>query len=193
MLTVKLPRFFVPIKPYTAIDAINRVYAATGSVRLAMASSSANFNGHHNGLDWNEYRKYYVGEYYWGERCVWYRGNSFAEALSYGLREYDRQGKGASLNVHPEFGADLEVCRANPRLLEWSEAAEAAEYAKWQTWQHQHAADFVSHNKRFGGIPTDLYLNAVNYDDYWDKVKAELDQRRKGGTHVVRDAITIPD
>jgi hypothetical protein len=180
--------FHVPTKPFTAIDAINRVHVATGSPRLAMAGESADFNGHANHIDFNWYRGYYVGEYHWAGRNVWYRGGSLASAIEAGIREYDQQGKGASLSVLVEKDADLAVARAHPRLVEGTEDVTKAD---WWTWQHAHAGDFVRADKMFGGMDATVFLAAASYDDWWAKVTAELDRRRGNGSHVVRDLVKL--
>jgi|WetSurMetagenome_2_1015567.scaffolds.fasta_scaffold42577_4 hypothetical protein len=61
--------FYMPTKPYTLIDAVNRRAAATGgSVRYAQASAGADYNGNDLSLTWNDYRGYYVVQYYFGRR-----------------------------------------------------------------------------------------------------------------------------
>jgi hypothetical protein len=144
-------QFWLPTKPYTIIDAINRRAAATGSVRYAMAASSADYNGHHISLCWNEFRQYYVGEYHWGERVVITRNEDFSLALEACIREYDRQGRGASLFVAPQTDADLGICMNHPRLQiydpDWTQGGERCEgsQAKWMAtwpdaWKFEHMA-----------------------------------------------------
>lgn len=70
-------RYFMPVKPYSIIDQINRIAAATGSVSNAIASANADYNGH------------YIK---WGERVVIARDTDFARILAVALAEYDRQG-----------------------------------------------------------------------------------------------------
>ena len=185
-----LPHFHVPTKPYSVIDAINRVHVATGSIGMAMAASGADYNGHRSNLTFNDYRQYYVGEFYWGQRCVFHRGTVFAIALNAALAEFDRQGLGASLHVYPKDEADIAICRANPRLVEGDEDLDKA---AWYTWQHKHAAWYVRDEKTFGGIPASFLLNASSVEDYQAKVTALIQSRRVKGTLVVKDLVNLGD
>src|SRR5215470_7087423 len=51
-------RYWLPTRPYTLVDAVNRCAAATGSVRYAMLAADANYNGHHVTVTYNNYRDY---------------------------------------------------------------------------------------------------------------------------------------
>ena len=168
--------FHVPTKPYSAIDAINRAYAATGSCRMACATQGADFNGHANRLYSNAYRHYFVGEYQWAGRNVWFRGTNLADGISAALRAYDSQGKGASLTVEVENMADAALCLANPRLVEGEEDVRTA---PWWTWQHEHAHDYILDERAWGGISVKLFTDAASYDEYRAAVSAELAKRRR--------------
>jgi len=109
--------FYILGKPLSLIDAINRSAAATGSIGYAMAAADADYNGHPLSLYWNDYRGYYVLEYYWGERVVLHRGADFAAALAAGKRELARQGRGGSLSITPRE-TDLAAARADHNLTE---------------------------------------------------------------------------
>jgi hypothetical protein len=108
-------QFYILGKPLSLIDAINRYAAATGSMGYAMAASSADYNGHALTLCWNDYRRYYVLEYYYGERVVLCRTTDFAVALDAGKRELARQGRGATLSITPR-DCDVAVAEADADL-----------------------------------------------------------------------------
>jgi hypothetical protein len=110
-------QFFILGKPLSVTDAINRRAAATGSVRYAMATADADYNGHPLSLYWNEYRGYYVCDYHWGERVVITRDENFARALATAKRELARQGRGASLRIVPR-DIDIQIARADAELSE---------------------------------------------------------------------------
>lgn len=57
--------YWLPTRPYNVIAAINRMAAATGSPRYAMAAHGADYNGHSVGVYWNHYRGYWLAEYTW--------------------------------------------------------------------------------------------------------------------------------
>jgi len=125
--------FHLPTKPLTVIDLINRRAAATGSIRYAMLTSDADYNGHSNRLCWNDYRSYYVGEYQWDERCVFVRSTDAVHAVRTSIQEYSRQGRGASLSLSI-LPKDADAVRAAfPELIEGS--AEQAQ-SSWWTWRH---------------------------------------------------------
>lgn len=94
------PRFAVWLKtrPYKLVDAINRMAAATGSVRGAMAASSADYNGHGVAVSFNDFRKYWVAQYYWGQRVVLNRGD-LEGCVRAAAREYNRGALGSEVVV----------------------------------------------------------------------------------------------
>lgn len=102
--------FHLPTKPMSLIDRINRHAAATGSVGYARASADADYNGHVLRAYYNDYRKYYVCEYQWGERVVISRGTC-EQVLRAAIAEFGRQGRGASLAVYVRT-EDVEIARA---------------------------------------------------------------------------------
>jgi hypothetical protein len=110
-------QFYILGKPLSITDAINRGAAATGSIRYAMMTADADYNGHSLSLYWNDYRGYYVCDYHWGERVVITRDENFARALATAKRELARQGRGASLRVVPR-DIDIETARADADLIE---------------------------------------------------------------------------
>lgn len=114
-------QFHMPTKKITLIDAINRCAAATGSIGYARATAGADYNGHALGLYWNDYRRYYVCDYHWGERVVITRHENFSIALAASKREFARQGRGASFRVscRPQ---DAHIAEADPDLLAGKES-----------------------------------------------------------------------
>ena len=64
-------------------------------------ASYADYNGHRVTLSWNDYRRYYVAEYYWAGRVVLSRGR-FESCLRATLEEYGRGALGASASIIPE-------------------------------------------------------------------------------------------
>lgn len=127
---------------------------ATGSIRGAIASSSADFNGHSLSLYWNDYRRYYVVEYYWGERRVICRSEDFNVALKAAKEEFSRQGRGASLKVSPR-DIDVELAKKDEDLIEGKE-----ENKEWYTWKHKQVASALR-------LHTDhLLIVAIDEDHY---------------------------
>ncbi len=145
---VTTPVFHLPVRPYSPIDALNRRAAALGSPRYAQATAYAyaDYNGHHVSVSWNDYRGYYVAQYYWAERIVLARG-SFADCLRAALAEYARGALGASAEGDSR-GAALEavaLCGASPERGSGSgwdcEPGQSSRVASaWYTWRHECAA-----------------------------------------------------
>lgn len=108
--------FHIPTEPLTLIDCINRAYAATGSLGFAGLTHHADYNGHYNTVQWNEYRGYYVGEYFWAGREVFARSTDAEEVVREAIDEYDRQGRGAFLVISLR-AEDAHVAAQFPRLL----------------------------------------------------------------------------
>jgi hypothetical protein len=133
--------YHMPVRPYSPIDALNRRAAALGSPGYAAMTAYADYNGHHVTLNWNEYRGYYVAEYYWAGRVVIARG-SFADCLRATLREHARGALGSSATIVPrEDDADaLALCRATPELVS-GEMPRCS--PPWHTWRHECAAASV--------------------------------------------------
>lgn len=132
-------RYFLPTIPYSLIDAINRAAAATGSIGYAMAASSANYNGHSISVTFNEYRKYWITEYWWAGRVVITRG-SCEQALRAGKAEYDRGAKGARITTGP-LTEEQAAYAVSLGYQEWSEEAEKAADATWEDSRHAQVGD----------------------------------------------------
>lgn len=136
--------FHLPQRPYSPIDAHNRAAAAKGSPSYAQATHYADYNGHHVTLSWNEYRQYYVAEYYWGGRVVIGRGD-FDSCLKAVLDDYARGalGSSAAIYVRATDEAALAAARAAPGVVEGSLWRNAGNDAlrevgrEWWTWRHQ--------------------------------------------------------
>jgi len=137
--------WFIPAKPYTFIDAFNRRAAATGSPQYASLMEGARCNGHRLSLGWNDFRGYYICEYYWSGRRVVARGASFNWVATLAVREWQQQGLGALLHVgpRPDDKEAILFCQNHLLLQPWSSEAEKAEYNTWYTWRHEMAVKCI--------------------------------------------------
>lgn len=147
-------RFHLPTKPYSLVDAINRMAAATGSMRYAMATGDADYNGHHLALYWNDYRGYYVCDYHWGERVVLVRDADFARALRGAKLAFASQGRGASLRISAR-PQDAHIAESDPEVRAGEEPKMA-----WRTWQFDEVGFAVKHGW------THHLIAATDPDDY---------------------------
>ena len=180
-------KFYIPTKPYTVTDAINRRWVAQGSTRNAQLCSDADYNGHALSLTWNGYRGYWVGEYHWGERVVFTRGSKdFATALDATKREFARQGRGASCRIHiaqptyekdhqiPYLDACIAIARADADLRE----GEETEFP-WQDWKFKHYAA-ACRDMEIWCVPSDsLLIRAENEEAYLTARDAEFKRRER--------------
>lgn len=130
----------LPVKPYSPITALNRRAAALGSPRTASAAEHADYNGHQVNVAWNNYRGYYVAEYFWAGRVVLARGD-FRECLDAAVAEYNKGALGASVSITLRAGDDeaQAICGAMPNLVA-GELARGLD-AGWWTWKHTVASE----------------------------------------------------
>ena len=134
-----MTHFWIPTKPYTLTDAVNRIAAATGSYRGAMASAESDYNGHSVSMERRGYRSgsklpegadYWTAHYIWsGPNCV--GSGTFAQCLADAVSFVERGGRGSSLAVSVETDEQADACRA-AGLVERTKESEAAHYATWR-------------------------------------------------------------
>ena len=126
--------YHIPIRPYGPIDALNRRAAAVGSGGYAMAAGRADYNGHPVSVTWNEYRQYYIAQYFWAGRPVLARGE-FGPCMDAAIREYDRGALGASVVVVPRDGdtAAEAICEACHCLVP---GLFPDGFPSWYSWKH---------------------------------------------------------
>jgi hypothetical protein len=122
--------FWLPTRPFGLIAAINRRGAATGSIRGAMLSESADYNGHFVGfVEPNSFKRYWTCYYTWAGIHTIGRG-SLADCLRAAKREYDRGALGAGSKVSVETEEDTAACLA-AGFQPWSEEIEKTHLATW--------------------------------------------------------------
>jgi hypothetical protein len=154
---------------------VNRCAAATGSVRYAMLSADANYNGHSVSVHYNDFRDYCICEHFWGGRVVHARG-SMELALRAGRREYDLGHRGTRVST-----CDLTPDEAQIALslgyLPWSEEAAKAWDALWYTELHACVGEALGDGRHGGCDTTHLLLQSSDKIDYHErKARAHADQ-----------------
>lgn len=168
-------RYWLPTRPYSLVDAVNRAAAVTGSVRYARLSADASYNGHSVTVTYNDYRDYCLCEHYWGERVVHARGSMDA-ALRAGRREYDLGHRGTSVTTC-ELTPDEAHVALSLGYIPWSQAAEDAWEASWYTDLHACVGEALGDARTFGSDTAHLLLQASNKIDYRErKQRARADQ-----------------
>lgn len=169
----KLRSFRVPTRPYTIVDAYNRSAAAKGSPKIGKTASNADYNGHNVSVCWNEFRRYYIAEYWWAGRNVLARGN-LESCIQAALNEYNRGALGAGVSVIPK-PEDVEIC------LKFPELQEGADDRLWYTWRHTVAGNCAPDYANPGAFKyhfdLDL-LNAANSEsEYYEMIRSKYGMR----------------
>lgn len=181
--------FWLPTRPYSAVDAVNRAALATGSHRIASIGAHADYNGH-------QYRVYqtirdqragtYTVNYTWGGLNYVARGVPLAEAVGIAV-EHASQGRGGSVIVEAS-GPEAEVICRSAGLVPYegpkTEFDHTAAAMPWQCGGIWHGHTSVGHAfvavrmEREQGISTHLFLEATSYEDWQAKVEAAREARR---------------
>lgn len=169
--------FWLPTIPYSLIDAINRMAAATGSVRYAQLAADANYNGHFVRVYFNDYRGYWLAEYQWGERCVLSRSENLARCLEAGKAEYARGARGTTVVCHVDTESDADLCRA-AGFVPYSKEIEAAHYATWKDPRFEKIHEARDY-ERYGMAPAvGILANSKTVEEYNAKIEAIFAERK---------------
>lgn len=159
-------RYWLPTRPYTLVDAVNRVAAATGSVGYAQGSAHSSYNGHFVTVAYNDYRDYCICEHFWGGRVVHARG-SMETALRAGRCEYNLGHRGTRVTTCDLTPGEAQVALALG-YMPWSADGEEAWDALWYTELHACVGEALG-DARYGGDTTHLLLQASSKIDYHER------------------------
>jgi hypothetical protein len=167
-------RYWLPTRPYSVNDAVNRAAAATGSVRYARQSADAGYNGHAVTVTYNVYRDYCICEHYWGERVVHARG-SMEAALRAGRFEYDLGHRGTVVTTCELTPGEAQVA-LSLGYIPWSAEGEEAWNVLWYTELHSCVGEALG-DARYGHDTAHLLLQASSRADYHErKARSHADQ-----------------
>lgn len=162
-----MPTYRLPTIPYDIIAAVNRAAAATGTTSYASKTHRANYNGHHVTIAFNDYRQYWVTEYFWAGRVVLARG-SFEDCLEAGIREYQRGALGTTVSV----GVDEDqLDYAQLALLNGflpSDEADAKD-AEWKDERFDEVHHALTSEKQTGVPATAYLIQAKTLEEYRDR------------------------
>jgi hypothetical protein len=171
--------YWLPTRPYTLVDSVNRMAAATGSVRYAQMASDADYNGHHVSFTPpNKFKPYWTCHYHWGEIVTLGRGD-LDRCLAAAEREYDRGAKAASATVSVESPEDIAVVEARGRWELYSQEAEEAHLATFKDERYDLLSEAVSYEKHglwMGAVGT--LVNCESASEYVEKREAYFAERR---------------
>jgi hypothetical protein len=111
-MTTNLRSFYLPTRPYSVIDCINRRHLATGSLRNASRGECVDYNGHHvSFVEPNQFKPYWTCYYTWAGIRTIGRG-TLADCLRSAKAEYDRGALGATATVSVATEEDAAACLA---------------------------------------------------------------------------------
>ena len=155
-------------RPYTLIDAINRKAAATGSERYARLSADAEYNGNHVSVAWNEYRRYWVAEYWWAGRIVLARG-SFDQCLRAAKDEYDRGALGATVLVSASTLEEVAFARSLGFETYSKEIADSW-YVSWADDRYAEVEFAMRWEAQFGVPATKILLESSTVEEFHERI-----------------------
>ena len=177
----------LPIIEYSAVDMLNRWAAASGSMEYAMATGSADYNGHHvtvtykphavSGATWN-------AEYFWGGRVVLGRGR-LEQCLRAAAEYYALGHKGAAVAVELTSEAPEEYLgqKILARFHKYTPGKMPRDVtaADWWSATHEAVRDAMHYKQLAAG--RELIAAALKFDgDDWP---AERDRILKAGRQRV--------
>ncbi len=172
------------------VDAVNAACAAQGSFRFAMGAAHANYNGHQVGVDWNDYRGYWIAEYFYGGRNVLARSSSFAQALDAAFEEFNKGASFASINAQPKTQEEIDLCIARGMTLRdpdwWKKPSDP-------TSLFSYIGDAIRNEKTFGVPATSLLVQSKTVAEYQAKLDAYFGRNRESAlahAQAASDAFT---
>lgn len=184
--------FWLPTRPYNVIAAVNRMAAATGSIRYAQAAAGADYNGHAvSFVEPNKHAPYWRAYYIWSGFNYVGRG-TLRDCLDGAKREYDRGALGASAHVKVETEEDARTCR-DAGWLPYSKDIEAAHDATWWTDRHDLVNEAMAWEKNglFPGA-VGVLIQCKDAAEYHARKEAYLEERRAYNGQSVVKALAAP-
>lgn len=169
---------WLPTIPYSLIDAINRMAAATGSVRYAQFTEHANYNGHAVGVHYNSYRRYHLCEYFWGGRQVLSRG-SLESALRAGAEQYRRGDRGTVVKVSVELDECHAALARELGYVAWSPEIERAHDASYRDARYDEINGAMQYEAHGLCPAVGLLANSASVEEYRAKCEQHFAERKR--------------
>lgn len=180
--------FYLPTRPYSVIDCINRVSLATGSIGNAERGADVDYNGHHvYFVEPNQFKRYWTCGYTWAGSHTIGRG-SLAECLEAAKREYDRGALGASASLTVESDEDAATCIA----AGFKEGKD--DTSSWFGPMHAEVWSAKRYTEQCGVSATSFLANSKTVEEYKEKLEAALAERRRPLTSKeIQEAVETND
>ena len=167
---------WLPTRPYSLIDAINRVWLATGSMRNVAIGSDADYNGHYVSVAFNTYRQYWVAEYFWAGRIVVGRG-SFENCIIAAKAEFDRGALGATVVVTGVEDDKVEWM-TTLGFVPYSPDIAAAHFTSFSDLRYAEINSAMTFERQLGCPAVGLLANSATIDEYNAKADAFFAERK---------------
>lgn len=169
--------FHLPEVELSPVDLINRRAAATGSVRYAQLTGSADYNGHPIAVSFKPHAvagPIWNAEYHWGERVVIGRG-SLNVCLEAAKAEHARGAGGCCVRVYLHEEAPESI---NEQTLLCTDlgfvAGKLPDRASWWNGSHAAVVDSFLWDKQFPHYK--LMQHALAYEGTADEWPVERDR-----------------
>jgi hypothetical protein len=183
-MTAAPTSYWMPTRPYSLVDAINRAAAATGSCRYAMAAGNADYNGHHVNVRWNSYKRGFQAYYTWAGLRWLAHSTTIERALAAALSEHARGALGSTVMVTFQDAPEEQQAIARAAceaagLVPYSEEAQAAHDASWRTPLYAECFHAIRMEREDGIPATAFLLAAKDLADYERMVTEHWAERRR--------------
>ena len=173
---------WLPTRPYSLIDAINRAAAAQGSFRYAMATSDADFNGHWVTID-QGFKPGWRAHYMWGGTRWLMRGATIQEALRAGLDEYTRGAKGCTVLAVSVPAEAIEYARTLG-YVEYTEDIASAHQRSYSDDRWQEIGSAMMYERQLGCPAVGFLANSATAEEYKAKVDTFFAGRKRARAHA---------
>lgn len=179
---------WLPYKPCTIADLINRRLLATGSVVSAQRGHFADYNGHHVRVWFNEYRRYWIAEYIWGGREVVARG-SFRQCVHAAAEFHRTQGAMGCVTVGGEISdEDREFC-ASLGMEPYSDEIASARIRAMFGWKFDQVGTAIWLGQHCGSAATSFLVRCETQEEYEAKLAEERKAHGRGGMFSGPEAV----
>ncbi len=168
--------FWLPTIPCTLIETINRMAAATGSMRYASLASHADYNGHYVTVSFNEYRGYWVTRYTWMGDVVLARGD-LSRCLQAAKDKYSRGAKGSTVVVKARNDEDAAIIAA-AGFAPWSDEIAKAHYASYTDARFAEVNSAMNYEKHGLAPAVGFLANSKTIEEYNEKLESFFAERK---------------
>jgi len=166
---------YMPQRPFSLVDAVNRMSLATGSYANASRGGGADYNGHRVDVDRGA-NPGWRAHYTWAGLVWLTRGATFEQALAAAIREHDRGALGSEIRVACETDEQVAACVA---LGFVDRDVADAQRAVWRDTRYDFVNEAIELDRKQGIPATSFLIRSESVDEYRAKVEAYRVERRR--------------